>query len=320
MKCNRLLLLLAAEAVLCATAAIFSRQLAGLFPALLSFPFAQIGMGLRALSLSGVAGNAAAIVLYILCCFLPLILLLIFGWGRRLHGEDALLFLLSAVLFPALYLLINPGTMSAGPSLYGGALIGGVLYSILLAWAVLRILRYFSLADLPRLHRCVSILLAALSIYFVYAIFGAGLSDLLKGFQDLSASNQGSEWFGVDLTLTQGFLVLNFLLSVLPYVLNLFLVFSARQLLSALRRDRYSEESAAGAKRLSSLCRRTLSVSILGIAAGNLLQFAFSDSLLVIRGTVSFPLFSIAFVLSILLFSRFLEENRRLKEDNDLFI
>lgn len=116
MKCNRLLLLLAAEAVLCATAAIFSRQLAGLFPALLSFPFAQIGMGLRALSLSGVAGNAAAIVLYILCCFLPLILLLIFGWGRRLHGEDALLFLLSAVLFPALYLLINPGTMSAGPS------------------------------------------------------------------------------------------------------------------------------------------------------------------------------------------------------------
>lgn len=142
-----------------------------------------------------------------------------------------------------------------------------MLYSILLAWAVLRILRYFSLADLPRLHRCVSILLAALSIYFVYAIFGAGLSDLLKGFQDLSASNQGSEWFGVDLTLTQGFLVLNFLLSVLPYVLNLFLVFSARQLLSALRRDRYSEESAAGAKRLSSLCRRTLSVSILGIAA-----------------------------------------------------
>lgn len=235
MKCNRLLLLLAAEAVLCAPLDFLPPARRSLpCPALLPFRSDRYGA----------AGP------------LPFRR----GRQRRRHRSlHPLLFLASdppsdfwvgpeasrrgRAALPALRRSL-PRPLSShqsgnderpGPSLYGGALIGGVLYSILLAWAVLRILRYFSLADLPRFHRCVSILLAALSIYFVYAIFGAGLSDLLKGFQDLSASNQGSEWFGVDLTLTQGFLVLNFLLSVLPYVLNLFLVFSARQLLSALR-------------------------------------------------------------------------------------
>lgn len=58
MKCNRLLLLLAAEAVLCATAAIFLPPARRSLPCPALLPFAQIGMGLRALSLSGVAGNA----------------------------------------------------------------------------------------------------------------------------------------------------------------------------------------------------------------------------------------------------------------------
>ena len=49
-------------------------------------------------------------------------------------------------------------------------------------------------------------------------------------------------------------------------------------------------------------------------------QIVFAGSLLVIVGFLYLPLFSVAFVLAALLLARFLEENRQLKQDNDLFI
>ncbi len=42
-----------------------------LYSYLITFPFEQLGMGLRKLSLSGSAGNTAAIIAYILICLVP---------------------------------------------------------------------------------------------------------------------------------------------------------------------------------------------------------------------------------------------------------
>jgi hypothetical protein len=41
---------------------------------------------------------------------------------------------------------------------------------------------------------------------------------------------------------------------------------------------------------------------------------------MVINGTVQIPVLTIAFVLAVLLLSRFIAENKRLKDDNDMFI
>lgn len=52
----------------------------------------------------------------------------------------------------------------------------------------------------------------------------------------------------------------------------------------------------------------------------NLLQLLFQSRLYQLEYVVSVPVFSLAFVLAVLLFARYIREMQRLKEDNDLFI
>ena len=58
--------ILATEAAVCLIFAAMGSLTHELFPAVVSFPFAQLGSGLRILSLSGQVGNVAAILFYII--------------------------------------------------------------------------------------------------------------------------------------------------------------------------------------------------------------------------------------------------------------
>lgn len=148
MKQNKLYAVLAAAGVLCLAAQLGDAALPEIFTAVSAFPFEQIGLGLRALSLSGSLGNAAALALYGMVCLLPACTLLLIRRRRGLFPEDALLPVLSAALFPVLYWMINPGLLgaflgSAEGQPFGKAVLGVIVYSVLLGYAVLRTLRRF---------------------------------------------------------------------------------------------------------------------------------------------------------------------------------
>ena len=71
MKEKHLLTLLSIEAAACVLFCILQRSVSGFFSTIVAFPFEQLGVGLRALSLSGGAGNAAAILFYVLLSLIP---------------------------------------------------------------------------------------------------------------------------------------------------------------------------------------------------------------------------------------------------------
>lgn len=123
-----------------------------------------------------------------------------------------------------------------------------------------------------------------------------------------------------NLTPTYVFLFLNFAVRILPYVLNIIVVFLARRLLAAMKEDLYQEESVKLAEKLSHFCVWTLASTIGLGAVFNLLQLFFQSSLYQIEYVVAVPVFSLAFVLAVLLFAKYIREMQRLKEDNDLFI
>ena len=127
---------LGAEAALC----VLLCAQGGSVEAVLSFPLAPIGNWLRRLSLSGGAGNALAIVLYVLICLLPAGLCL-FRWlkGKRC-AEDLLLPAASAALFYSLYLLINPAMAEARYSLMAKPALNGLVWVLIAAWLVLALL------------------------------------------------------------------------------------------------------------------------------------------------------------------------------------
>lgn len=316
-------------------------QLAGLsgsigMTALSAFPFEQIGDGLRALSLSGTVGNVIAIILYILFCGLPFLALLIIHKKRKVYLEDGLLAMLSTLMFFAMYFMINPGIMGSALGGYFGAVgvgklsLGVVLYSVLVGYVVLRALRRAFSADMNRLQNDFKVILYILGVYFVWAAFGISFGDLQASLRELAAGNTMnsvdafSGTFGVGVTgslgLSRVFLVIRYVVDILPYLLDVVIILTGLELVDALKEDRYSEKVVLLAQKLAKWCGVTLAVAILSNLAFNLLQLIFADKLLVIDGVVQLPILSILFVLIVLLVARLLSENKALKDDNDLFV
>lgn len=322
MKHKKLCVFLACEAVLCILLHSAREILPRAFTAVMAFPFEQIGLGLRALSLSGDTGNIISIVLYTTLCLIPVGILYSLKRVRRLYPEDALLAVLSIVLFAVVYMMINPGLLgpyfgdATGQSVTK-AVLGGMVYSVLIGYAVLRILRLFFHADTGRLQKYLEILLCALNALFVYLAFGAYFSSLMDSFDALRSGNTGNEQ---SLGMSYLFLVLQYVVNALPYILDVLVVFAALELLDELSADRYSEAAVNASEKLSRLCGMALAVIVISNIGFNLLQLVFIKMLAVMNGSVQIPLISVAFTLAVLLLAQYIKENKQLKDDNDMFI
>ena len=322
MNKKKLYVFLGCEAALCLLLHFAREILPRAFTTVMAFPFEQIGLGLRTLSLSGEMGNILSIVLYLFLCLIPVVVLIAFNRKRSLYPEDSLLVILSLVLFVVLYLMVNPGLLgpywanTAGQSM-GKAVLGGMVYSIVIGYLVLRVLRLFYYADTGRLQKYISVLLCALNVLFVYLVFGAYFSSLMDSFDALRSGNIGNEH---NLGMSYLFLILQYVINALPYILDVLVVFAALNLLDELSADRYSEASVTAARRLSRLCGRTLAITVVSHIVFNLLQLVFFKTLVVVNGTVQIPLMSIAFILAALLLAQYIGDNKQLKDDNDLFI
>ncbi len=328
MKHKVLGIVLGIEGAACVLFGILQTSFSSGFTAAMAFPFEQLGLLLRMLSLSGGAGNAAALLIYGAAALLPLLILFLLGRKRELQREDGLLALLSVVLFPVLYFMTNPGMIG---SLFGGALggsggaglavgkavLGGTVYSLVCGYFVLRLLRLCFESSTLRLQHYMMVLLSLLTVVFVYLIFGASFRELLHSLADLKAGNNGNEHL---LGVSYVFLALQFAVNALPYIFDVLVAFAALRLLEDMEADRYSAESVERADRLARLCGTALAATVLSGIGFNLLQLLFAQKLLVISSSVQIPVFSLAFVLAVLLVARFMEENKGLKDDNDMFI
>ena len=246
-------------------------------------------------------------------------------WRKKSEPLDFMLLVISALLFVTLYYMINPGLLSTGVPGTGKWSLGSTFYSVLLGYLLIRILLYYKNAGTEKLQKGLWFLLGTVSVVLVYGIFGQELGGLLQNLETVQKGNTGIElsdgfFTFSNLTPTYVFLFLHFAVRILPYVLNIIVVFLARRLLAAMKEDLYQEESVKLAEKLSHFCVWTLASTIGLGAVFNLLQLFFQSSLYQIEYVVAVPVFSLAFVLAVLLFARYIREMQRLKEDNDLFI
>lgn len=273
----------------------------------MAFPFAPIGAGLRALSLSGSAGNAIAIALYLTLSLLPLLGLL----RRPLHWEDALLGLMAPVLLLVWFCAVNPGLLFPLDAAMESALLGGAFWMLLVCYGLLRLLRAcFAQGAARTIGWCLGLLYPL----FTCAIFGSCLGDYLAAREAFLTRNTGGH------QLTEAFLLLQLAVSALPYALDLWILPAARRLLDAARADRYSAQTVDAAGALANRCRIALSASLLAHAGFNLLQVLCLHWLRSTNVQLIFPVTSVLFVLLVLLLARQYAEGKTLKDDNDAFI
>lgn len=314
MNRNKLYLLLGAEFAALLALVSLAAEVPSLFSTLFAFPFEQIGAALRALSLTGRAGNGLALSIWIGVSMSPLIPV----WKHRKEKdrlwENGALCVLSVLLLLTLYGMANPAVndslfpgINSGMLPLGKALMGGAVWSVAVLWGVLRLLRMFRSGDRNTLLGYLRTLLYALCALFTGVIALSCGSVLVSGLENIQRGLDGP------------MAVLRFLAAALPYVLDIAVTLSALTLLDALLSgDDTGVLRCAGA--LSRLCCVSLGLTTVSVAALNIIQLMLARWLSGIAVSVEIPVMSIAFVLAALLLARLIAENRRLQADNDLFI
>ena len=320
---RRLVVFLILELIVCAVMLILGQSAGNSLVSAAVFPFEQLGNGLRTLSLSGDAGNVAAIILYCVICLLPSVYLAVRALRDRSRMEDGLLVLLSIALFAVLYLMINPAYIArhfgAAELLdMSKALCGFTVYSVLVGYIILRAMRTFTSGKTEALTRYLKILLGALCAIFVYAIFSDGIVGFINASRQLAEANireSSSE-------LLPGYLFLGIqrLVAVLPHAFSIAVVFRGFDLIKALEEDAYGASVSVSARGIGGICKRAVVCIMLSQIAVNLLQLALGAVVRSGHYTLSIPLPSVIFVLVALLLARYFEQARLLKDDNDSII
>ena len=325
MKRRGMTLILTVEAAACVVFCFLRTSFFGGFTSLAAFPFEQAGYVLRQMSLSGTAGNAAAIVLYLTLGLLPCLAWLLLKKQGRLLAVDHLLPALSVLLLAVIYYMVNPGLIVSAVPGTGKWLLGCTFYSALSGYLVIRVLAVCRRARLETLESVLQGLLGFLKMVFVYLIFGQNLDRLLNSLRDMGnvsgglyadGAAQGAQSVG----LTCLFFGLGYLVDVLPYVFDLGIVFLAGRLLAALKADRWGDAAAELADRLAGFCAKTLGITAGADVMFNVLQVLFGAGLYRMDLVIHVPVLSILFVLASLLSARYIREAQKLKKEHDLII
>ena len=295
-----------------------------------SFPFEQIGRGLRQMSLSGAVGNVVAIVLYVIISLVPCA---IFLWLKRKGKNckaDFMLLVISADLFFMIYYMINPGLFISDGLTVGQEMLGCTFYSLVIGYFVLRVLAKSAKADTKALQTGLRILLYVVMLFLACVVVAELAFNLPTNIKALKGANTAVAGDGLwgdfgyteegSLTVTYVFVVLQSIVNALPCVLDILVLIVVAKALKELIEDAYSDAAVLAVQKIAATCSKVLAVIVLAGMSFNVLQILFRNSLYKVNITTSIPLTSVLLIIAALVAARYVSENQKLKQDNDLFI
>lgn len=288
-----------------------------LLMAFFSFPFAIIGKITALTAEAGIIGSGISLCIISLICALPLIPVLKTYKNKSCFLRNAVLCLmipLLAVVFAVfcnnsfIYTLMPELTSDLADnvkSVFGAAVWSGIV-TVLLS----ELIRKISCADGRKLLILTKLISHIIAVIFVIIISVFEVNTL---YENLTNTNPG---------LADGYVsILSFIKEALQYILDIAVISSAIRLMDGVLENKPSDEIEYLSKRLSKRCTVALSVMLTVSFISNFIQIILSPVVFSnIFVEVDIPIFSIGFVLIILIVSLLVTENKKLKEDNDLFI
>lgn len=280
----------------------------------LALPFTALGWLLRTMSLSGGVGNAAALAVFGLICAVPLVC----WWKSKRQMEDWLLVLLSGVLALVLYYMINPGLRTGVmQNEVGDAVYAGAVWSTIVTWGVLKLLRSGGKLLERNIYRCLRIFLLLCAASCILEGCGTGVAGLRQSLELHIGRDYG---FGVVKTPTILMLIVDYLALAAEDGLTALVLYKGTKLLEALEKDPYSADAVRAANEVGYWCRQTLVIICLTGLTLNLGQLLMSGVLLNIHLGIRFPLTGMAVSFALLSVTKLLVQGKELKDESDLFI
>ncbi len=304
-------ILFALVCVLMLAASVCLIFLPGMLVKALAFPFSLIASGMGALSSLGRVGAGLAAALWIGVSLLPLFPALSKTDQKRSRWERFMWLILSAVLLFVLYGMANPGRFAYAPLGTDAdsvrMTLGTAAWSSIVFCVLVRLLGGLGSADKPRvlclLRGALMLLAAGIAAAGVYSCGGA----LYGTLRDHPSATDAV------------YAAVRFLCGAVPYVMDVLVIAAGLRLVKTLlTEEKEGLSDAAGL--LGRRCRIALCVTAGSVAVFNMFQAVFMKYLPETDTNVSLPLVSVVLCLVALLLSELLQENKRLQEDNDLFI
>lgn len=314
MKRKTLILILILEAALIAGLVYLSRQYPAWFTSVWSIPMEQIAGGLKALSGTGAFGNGLALAILAGIALIPVIFALRYPRGRETLAERITLAVMAPVVLIVLWNMIHPGNVrpeAAGADAFlqvVRAALSLIIWSVVILFIVLRLIRLFRAGKREQLLRYFRILLAVSCMAFTAELAVTLMNAIPAPATDGSQSTQD---------IIAG--IFRLAAGVVPLVFDIVILIRVTDLIRIAETEE-QEGLAETAKRVSGISCIALAVSTGLCALQHVVQLLLMPGLTDLNVTVDIPVVSIVFVAVILLFTRLLVENRQLREDNSLFI
>ena len=276
-----------------------------------SLPFSLLGMLFGKIAGIGSIGNAIALVLICAVGMTPILFAVLRYTKKEDRGAQIVLIFTGILLILLLPFLANDTLLADRLPLYDDALLETVktgicltLWSCIVCFAVLRLLQLFQRADKAKLFAYAQKILYTLCVLFTGVIAFSLFGNLL------------SQWTQRTETVDRLLIILQFAANSANYVFDIFIALSAVDLFQQTE----SENTVLCAEKLCRRCTISLACMVGINTAFNALHILLLSSLSSFSVSLSVPILNIAFVLFIFLLARLIVENRKLHDDNDLFI
>ena len=319
---NKKNLLLIVEALICIVLCVFGSDSFSLTRGLLSFPFKQIALGLRELSLLSGVGNIIAWALFTLICAIPVIIAIIKCVKKSFALEDIMLIVLSVVLAPALYYMINSGyivnDMVINPeSEHLMWILGPIIYAPIIGYVIIKIVRCFVKAEKQDLKRYLNYMLYVVNIMLIIGVFGISLEELID---KLGSLDEIDYMVGGNVTYTKMLVIMKYANDVILNLMLIGIVILVQGLVDKININNITDEIVSRAKLVSKCCVWTLIIYVILNVCYNILQFVFIKELYTINGVINIPITIVLAMLVIMLIFQFILEAKSIKDENDMFI
>lgn len=292
-----------------------------------AWPFTKIAAGLRTISLSGDAGNVAAIVLYLVICLIPCGFLVRRCIKKRASAADILLAFMSIWLLFLLYMMINPGRMTLLFSIpesimqtAGSVTLSLLLYSFLIGYLALRLMHKIESRQSESLMKWMSGILTALAVFYTFlAVYGAVFACLAQS----AGANAAYGYEGLDMggqAISEALAIGLSALRLIPVLFILKTIFAAVAILDSMSGEPYSEAIVENTRRLSQNARNTVIASVIcGLFLGAV-QLLAGTWISKVEITIDFPFLPMILALAAMILARYMQEHNALYEDKQSII
>ncbi len=286
------------------------------FIACFSFPFSFIAKLLTALSESGDIGNGFAFAILVLLSLLPVIPVFKTFRIKEKRLRNFILILMCPLVAFVLYAFCNISFLESVSSVISSdlnenvkAVFGASVWSGIVCVVLTEIVLKIKNAEGKEMLKFAKLAALILSVLLTVAV------SVFEVGEFFSKINMG-------IGLAEGYIsTLCLIKSSFHYILDIYVLSSGISLTDSILYGENSDDISRCAQKLSKRCITSLLIITAVSFLYNFIQIllspvVFSD----IFVKIDIPVFSICFVLMILLISKLVTENKRLEEDNDLFI